>query len=152
LKEWSSKARPIPLSISIHYYFFKLVVVDFDFRTKDPYLADRVVQALEAGNFIEATSTGSDLCFYCGDFNTEPGDLPHQILTGLFRLNDSHEKSLLKTHYRQDNSFTEPQITRSITIDYILHKPVDHQNARSETLSLKLPLKHRIPLQIVDTR
>jgi hypothetical protein len=29
------------------------------FRSKDPYLADRVVQAYEAASFIERTSAGS---------------------------------------------------------------------------------------------
>ena len=115
-------------------------------------MADRVVQALEAGNFIESTSAGSDFCLFCGDFNTEPGDLPHQILTRLFQLSDSHMTSLLKTHYRQDNTFTEPQITRPITIDYILHKPVNSQEAKSETLSLTIPLKKRIPSPSVVTR
>ena len=123
-------------------------------------MADRVVQALEAGDFIEMTSNRSvltsnrcdltsnrcDLTLFCGDFNTEPGDLPHQVLTGLYRLQDSHQASSpLKTHYLKENSFTEPEINRSITIDYILHKPVNLRKSNSKTISLEIPLKNRIP-------
>jgi hypothetical protein len=116
-------------------------------------LADRVVQALEAGNFISMTSTGSDLNIYCGDFNTEPGDLPHKILTDLFQLKDSHEvngSSVLKTHYCKDNTFTEAHIDRPITIDYIMHK-TNGRNSKSSTVDLEIPLAKRIP-KSVDTR
>ena len=107
-------------------------------------MADRVVQALEAGNFIQMTSQGSDLILYCGDFNTEPGDLPHQILTKMFKLNDPHSSTPLKTHYRKENSFTEAYVTRPITIDYIMNKPVSSGSGTVEVIKLEVPLKERI--------
>ena len=113
-------------------------------------MADRVVQALEAGDFIEMTSNRSDFSLFCGDFNTESGDLPHQVLTELFQLQDSHLATPLKTHYLKENSFTESHIERAISIDYILHKPVNWRKSRSKTLSLEIPLKNRIPN--LDTR
>ena len=116
-------------------------------------MADRVVQALEAGNFIEMTSAGADLTIYCGDFNTEPGDLPHQVLTRVFGLTDPHAAAKpLKTHYRKENSFTESHISRPITIDYIMNKPVDSGKASTSVASFSCPLKERIPKSKCDTR
>ena len=113
-------------------------------------MADRVVQALEAGNFIGMTSAEADLIIYCGDFNTEPGDLPNQVLTRVFGLTDPQSVSPLKTHYRKENSFTESHITRAISIDYIMSKPVDPRKAATSVTSFKCPLKDRIPK--CDTR
>ena len=47
-------------------------------RENDEFLADRAYQALEAVNFIDASSDGADIVIYAGDFNTESGDLPHR--------------------------------------------------------------------------
>ena len=59
---------------------------------------DRLTQALEGGDFINITSNDAHAVIYCGDFNTEPGDLPHLILTKYYGLKDSHNSSKEKLH------------------------------------------------------
>ena len=96
-------------------------------RVNDAYAADRVVQALEAGDFIEMTSQNTDAILYCGDFNTEPGDLPHRVLTQYYNLKDSqsHLAEKLKTCYAKENSYRScdgEKNPREITIDYVMYQ------------------------------
>ena len=96
-------------------------------RVNDAYATDRVVQALEAGDFIEMTSQNTDAILYCGDFNTEPGDLPHRVLTQYYNLKDSqsHLAEKLKTCYAKENSYRScdgEKNPREITIDYVMYQ------------------------------
>ncbi len=95
-------------------------------RENDAYLADRSVQALEAGDWIEATSAEADAIIFCGDFNTEPGDLPYRILTDLNGLADAQEALGLDlaTCFAKENTyrFVETQTPREIVIDHIMVK------------------------------
>ena len=66
-----------------------LFFVLFCDRKKDKYKADRIVQALEAGEWIQLNTRDVDAVVYCGDLNTEPGDLAHLVLTQMYQLNDT---------------------------------------------------------------
>ena len=86
-----------------------------------------MVQALEAGDFINITSNDADAVIYCGDFNTEPGDLPHRILTQYYGLRDTHDSSKEKlfTCFAEENTYRECdgiKNPRPKTIDYIMYK------------------------------
>jgi len=76
--------------ITDFYDFENDFTLHLNLRTNDAYLVDRSLQAFEAGNFIRQTQQGSDVVIFCGDFNTEKDDLPHQVLTKVFGLKDSH--------------------------------------------------------------
>ena len=96
-------------------------------RENDAYKADRLVQALEAGEFIELTSQCTDAVIYCGDFNTEPGDLPHRVLTQYYNLNDSQSQlqDKMATCYAKENTYRScdgDANPREITIDYVMYK------------------------------
>ena len=86
-----------------------------------------MTQALEGGDFINITSNDADAVIYCGDFNTEPGDVPHKILTQYYGLQDCHESAAEKLYtcfalentYRECDGDTNP---RAKTIDYIMLK------------------------------
>ena len=96
-------------------------------RENDPYKVDRLCQSLEAGEFIQMTLTNSDALIYCGDFNTEPGDLPYKVLTQFYKLKDSQnslEEKPLATCYAKENSYRslESGEIREKTIDYVFFK------------------------------
>ena len=88
---------------------------------------DRLTQALEGGDFINITSNDADAVIYCGDFNTEPGDVPHKILTQYYGLQDCHESAAEKLYtcfalentYRECDGDTNP---RAKIIDYVMFK------------------------------
>lgn len=46
----------------------------------DQYLPHRVAQAFEFSQFVKMTSETADLSIVAGDFNTEPTDLPYQVI------------------------------------------------------------------------
>lgn len=46
----------------------------------DQYLPHRVAQAFEFSQFVKMTSETADLSIVAGDFNTEPSDLPYQVI------------------------------------------------------------------------
>ena len=52
------------------------------------YVGHRVMQALEAAQWIKLTSSGADLTIYAGDFNTEPVDVPYWLLRSVGQLHD----------------------------------------------------------------
>lgn len=62
-------------------------------RRGDIYLGHRVLQALEAAQWVRLTSPGADLTIYGGDFNTEPGDVPYKLLRCVGNLKDSWEEA-----------------------------------------------------------
>jgi len=57
--------------------------------TREAYLAHRVSQALEAGVWIKLCAAGADLVIVGGDFNSEPGDIPHDALKAIVPLQDA---------------------------------------------------------------
>ena len=97
-------------------------------RQNDAYKADRIVQSLEAGEWIQLTSRDADGVIYCGDLNTEPGDLPYQVLTKMYRLQDTQSGLENKFHtcFDSDNCYRNSDLAipnpRPITIDYIFFK------------------------------
>ena len=97
-------------------------------RQNDAYKADRIVQSLEAGEWIQLTSRDAEGIIYCGDLNTEPGDLPHQVLTKMYRLQDAQSGLECKFHtcFDADNCYRNSDLAipnpRPITIDYIFYK------------------------------
>jgi len=86
------------------------------------------VQSLETGEWIQLTSRDADGVIYCGDLNTEPGDLPHQVLTKMYRLQDAQSGLECKLHtcFDADNCYRNSDLAipnpRPITIDYIFFK------------------------------
>ena len=46
----------------------------------DVYLGHRVVHGVESAQWIKLSSSSADLTVYAGDFNTEPKDIPYQIV------------------------------------------------------------------------
>lgn len=55
-------------------------------RETDPFLSDRLSQALESVDWIEMTSRDSEIVIFAGDFNSEIGDLPYRVLTEFGRF------------------------------------------------------------------
>lgn len=71
-------------------------------RLQDIYLYHRVSQAFEFSQFVSHTSLGScDYAIIAGDFNTQPMDLPYQVILYNSRLRDSFEE---KEHYFGESS------------------------------------------------
>ena len=96
-------------------------------RENDKYRVDRLSQALEGGDFINMTSNDADAVIYCGDFNSEPGDLPHKILTQYYGLHDCHESATEKlfTCFALENTYREcdrDKNPRAKIIDYVMYK------------------------------
>ena len=118
-------------------------------RSNDIYVGHRVMQALEAAQWIKLTSAGADLTIYAGDFNTEPVDTPYKLLRTVARLRDSwlevHDSEVggqtCDTGY---NSYSSDPGGLGKRIDYIMFRP--GQGARNvRTVSSQLPLNRRIP-------
>jgi len=57
--------------------------------SKESYFSHRVSQALEASLWIKLASTGADLVILGGDFNSDPGDAPYNVLRALNCLQDA---------------------------------------------------------------
>jgi len=57
--------------------------------SKESYFAHRVAQALEASLWMKLTSAGADLVIFGGDFNSEPGDAPYNVLRTINCLQDA---------------------------------------------------------------
>ncbi|XP_014252635.1 putative neutral sphingomyelinase [Cimex lectularius] len=60
------------------------------YSDEDKYISHRVVQSLDTGLFLRLTSFGSDFTVFCGDMNSEPGDICYNLITGLGNLKDAH--------------------------------------------------------------
>jgi len=117
-------------------------------RKKDIYLGHRVLQALEAAQWVKLTSPGADLTIYAGDFNTEPVDVPYRILRSVGGLEDAWEES----HGRGEGGETcgtphntyctiaeQEEYPRGKRIDYILHSAGRGRNCKVTECSLPLP-------------
>ena len=118
-------------------------------RSNDIYVGHRVMQALEAAQWVKLTSAGADLTIYAGDFNTEPTDPPYKLLRTVSRLRDSwlevHDSEAggqtCDTGY---NSYSSDPRGLGKRIDYIMFRPgIEATNVR--TVSSQLPLNRRIP-------
>jgi sphingomyelin phosphodiesterase 2 len=120
-------------------------------RKHDVYLGHRVLHALESAEWIRLSSSSADLTIYAGDFNTEPTDVPYQMLRTIAHLSDSWEDAHgendespeSKTCGAPTNSFALPSDEGGKRIDYVLHKP--GPNVKSEVVHCQLPLPSRVP-------
>lgn len=117
----------------------------------DVYLGHRVVHGVESAQWIKLSSSSADLTIYAGDFNTEPKDIPYQIVKHVTPLRDSWVEANGaeggQTSETPANSYTpmsslkeSPQGKR---IDYIMYNT--GPNITGETISCVLPLPDRVP-------
>ena len=103
-------------------------------RLKDVYLCHRVCQAFEFSQFVSHTFLGScDYTIVAGDFNTQPEDLPYQVILYNSRLRDafkekescSLESNVFATCGHPANTFTSKGDLKTNPdgqrIDYILY-------------------------------
>lgn len=89
-------------------------------RDNDQFLPDRICQALEAIEEIDSKRDLADAVIYAGDFNTEQGDLPHQILAKMGGLQDARgDVSPDPSFNAHWNTYFNPK-ERTATIDYVL--------------------------------
>jgi len=119
-------------------------------RTKDIYVGHRVMQALEAAQWIKLTSSGADLTIYAGDFNTEPTDVPYWLLRTVAQLQDCWSECHQDDAHGLtcDASFNTYSGSNSVgkRIDYIMYRPgTSLINTRVSCQSCHLPLNRRIP-------
>lgn len=123
-------------------------------RRKDIYLGHRVLQALEAAQWVKLTSPGADLTIYAGDFNTEPGDVPYRILRCVGGLEDAWEEIQGtgggETCGTPQNTYCtiaeQKEYPRGKRIDYILHSAGRGRNCK--VLECSLPLPPAIPASL----
>jgi len=124
-------------------------------RRKDIYLGHRVLQALEAAQWVKLTAPGADLTIYAGDFNTEPGDVPYRILRCVGGLEDAWEASQGtsgggETCGTPQNTYCtiaeQEEYPRGKRIDYILHSAGRGRNCK--VLECSLPLPPSIPASL----
>lgn len=117
----------------------------------DVYLGHRVVHGVESAQWIKLSSSSADLTVYAGDFNTEPKDIPYQIVRHVTPLRDAWVDANGveggETSETPSNSFTprsslkeSPQGKR---IDYIMYS--SGPNISAETIYCNLPLPDRVP-------
>ena len=120
-------------------------------RSKDIYLGHRVMQALEAAQWIKLTSSGADLTLYAGDFNFGPEDVPYALLRSVAGLQDSWEEAngagggqTCGTHYNTYTSNNELcECPSGKRIDYVMFKCGSGRNV--SVPECVLPLPRRIP-------
>jgi len=123
-------------------------------RSRDIYLGHRVMQALEAAQWIKLTSSGADLTVYAGDFNTEPTDVPYSLLRHVGCLKDSWTEfgraEGTGTCAAPQNSYTTTQEKEECPngkrIDYILYTA--GPNVQARVMDCQLPLPNRIPMSL----
>ena len=124
-------------------------------RSKDIYLGHRVMQALEAAQWIKLTSSGADLTIYAGDFNTEPVDVPYSLLRSVGSLADSWVAANGggaggETCGTPDNTYCTisevEEYPAGKRIDYIMYTAGPDKTAR--VTECRLPLDKRIPASL----
>ena len=117
-------------------------------RSQDIYLGHRVMQALEAAQWIKLTSSGADLTIYAGDFNTEPVDVPYSLLRSVASLYDSWVVATGvsgggETCGTPGNTYTTSteiaEYPRGKRIDYVMYRPGPDKVALATHCSLPLP-------------
>ena len=103
---------------------------------------------------MKFTSRGPDLTIYAGDFNSEPCDVPYQLMRAVAGLTDcwlechgcEQEDGL--TYDTAYNSYSGD--CRGKRIDYIMYRPGPHGRVSVVTESCRLPLQSRIPSMTPD--
>jgi len=117
----------------------------------DVYLGHRIVHSVESAQWIKLSSSSADLTVYAGDFNTEPCEVPYQIVKHVTPLTDAWVEANGaeggETSETPGNSYTARSALKSCPggkrIDYIMYSP--GPNISAETVSCLLPLQERIP-------
>jgi len=134
-------------------------------RSQDMYLYHRIVQAVEAAQWIKLTSAGADLTIYAGDFNTEPIDPPYLLLRHITGLGDAWSDTHCsisgadgkegkgaklmagETNGTPFNSYTSSQERSECPygkrIDYILY--MAGQQLQASAVDCQLPLSKKVP-------
>lgn len=117
-------------------------------RKHDSYLSHRICQGFEFSQFVRTTGETSDVNIVAGDFNSEPGDIPYDILRYNSNLVDSYlecdqkDEDSGSTNEHPRNSYTLKSTLASNPegkrIDYIMY----NYNAGTlvKSLSCKTPL------------
>jgi len=124
----------------------------------DIYLAHRVMQSLEAAQWIKLTSAGADLTIYGGDFNCGPADLPYKLLTSVAGLGDTwidgngdEGGNTCGTPYNSYTTASElSEYPSGKRIDYIMYRAGPGLSAHTSHSSLPLP--PRLPASVAGTR
>ncbi|XP_049938855.1 uncharacterized protein LOC126413006 [Schistocerca serialis cubense] len=122
--------------------------------SNDEYLAHRVLQALDAAQFVRLTAAGSDVAILGGDLNALPGDLAQRIICLYAELEDSccvaHPMETHKnfgTNETAANSYTGKKVAREQPegkrIDYIMFRT--SSRVKVERVQYKHPLPNRVP-------
>ena len=123
-------------------------------RGDDIYAGHRVMQALEAAQWIKLTAAGADLSIYAGDFNTEPCDAPYWLLRTVAGLQDcwlevhpGHTAEDAAGHTCNTAYNTYREAGPGKRIDYIMYRP-GRGRAAVTTQHCQLPLNRRIPASL----
>jgi len=105
------------------------------------FQSDRAAQAWEVRNFVKLMDEGDmfDLLIIAGDFNSLPGELPHNILTSC--LTDCWQGNYSTTFGNTKNSYAGKD--EEETLDYIFIK--DGSTVDVTVQKTCLPLEHVIP-------
>lgn len=117
----------------------------------DVYLGHRVVHSVESAQWIKLSSSSADLTIYAGDFNTEPKDIPYQIVRYVTPLCDAWVEANGpdggQTSETPSNSYTAKSSLKESPegkrIDYIMYN--SGPNIKAASLKCELPLVERIP-------
>jgi len=117
----------------------------------DVYLGHRVVHSVESAQWIKLSSSSADLTIYAGDFNTEPKDIPYQIVKYVTPLCDAWVEANGpeggQTSETPFNSYTAKSALKESPegkrIDYIMYN--SGPNIKATTVKCELPLVERIP-------
>ena len=117
----------------------------------DVYLGHRIVHSVESAQWIKLSSSSADLTIYAGDLNTEPEEVPYQIVRYVTPLSDAWVEANGaeggETSETPSNSYTARSALRACPagkrIDYILYSP--GPNIQADTLACVLPLRDRVP-------
>ncbi|KAK9497171.1 hypothetical protein O3M35_004539 [Rhynocoris fuscipes] len=117
------------------------------------YLAHRVIQALDAAQFLDFTSKNVDFSILCGDLNSSPSNVCTRLIKRLSRFEDAihaennHGFEAFGTNATFVNSYSSQEdidlVSFGTRIDYILYKC--RNNYRTRVTEYDLPLLARIP-------
>jgi len=117
----------------------------------DVYLGHRLVHSVESAQWIKLSSSSADFTIYAGDFNTEPKDIPYQIVRYVTPLSDAwidaNGSEGGETSECPSNAYTARSSLKESPngkrIDYIMY--MAGPNISSSTDFCHLPLPDRIP-------
>ena len=117
----------------------------------DVYLGHRVVHSVESAQWIKLSSSSADLTIYAGDFNTEPKDVPYQIVKYVTPLSDAWVEANGpeggQTSETPSNTYTPKSSLKESPdgkrIDYIMYN--SGPNITAKVVYCDLPLPDKIP-------